>query len=209
MRSPRASRQAATDTRRASAAWSAPTGASSAISAVSRSANASPPAASPRSCHHRPRPRDGRVHLGDRRSGATTTGRLNRPSARRSHALPPRRRHRRRRVAVGHPPSSYEPIRDRRSPLERGSPETKPRSCGPEPALESLLNRRLDARLPPWPLASLTACSQPQGADLSCKNSCTWIRRSASSAKLVNTNSVIDLLGAERAGDRVAPHGGA
>ena len=29
-----------------------------------------------------------------------------------------------------------------------------------EPALESLLNRRLDARLLPWPLASLTARSQ-------------------------------------------------
>ena len=32
---------------------------------------------------------------------------------------------------------------DRRSPLERGSPETKPRSCGNQPAHESLFNRRL------------------------------------------------------------------
>src|SRR6516225_2438880 len=32
---------------------------------------------------------------------------------------------------------------DRRSSLERGSPETKPRSCGNQPAHESLLNRRL------------------------------------------------------------------
>src|SRR6516165_12187032 len=32
---------------------------------------------------------------------------------------------------------------DRRSSLERGSPETKPRSCGSQPAHESLLNRRL------------------------------------------------------------------
>jgi hypothetical protein len=29
-------------------------------------------------------------------------------------------------------------------PLERGSPETKPRSCGNQPAHESLLNRRLE-----------------------------------------------------------------
>src|SRR6201987_464936 len=32
---------------------------------------------------------------------------------------------------------------DRRSSLERGSPETKPRSCGNQPAHESLFNRRL------------------------------------------------------------------
>jgi hypothetical protein len=32
---------------------------------------------------------------------------------------------------------------DRRSSLERGSPETKPRSCGSQPAHESLFNRRL------------------------------------------------------------------
>jgi hypothetical protein len=32
---------------------------------------------------------------------------------------------------------------DRRSPLERGSPETKPRSCGNQSAHESLFNRRL------------------------------------------------------------------
>jgi hypothetical protein len=38
---------------------------------------------------------------------------------------------------VGNPPSSYEPIRDRRSPLERGSPETKPRSCGLNPRLRA------------------------------------------------------------------------
>jgi hypothetical protein len=32
---------------------------------------------------------------------------------------------------------------DRRSTLERGSPETEPRSCGTQPAQESLFNRRL------------------------------------------------------------------
>jgi hypothetical protein len=32
---------------------------------------------------------------------------------------------------------------DRRSSLERGSPETKPRSCGNQSAHESLFNRRL------------------------------------------------------------------
>jgi hypothetical protein len=32
---------------------------------------------------------------------------------------------------------------DRRSSLERGSPETEPRSCGTQPAHESLFNRRL------------------------------------------------------------------
>src|SRR6185437_12166364 len=32
---------------------------------------------------------------------------------------------------------------DRRSILERGSPETEPRSCGTQPAHESLFNRRL------------------------------------------------------------------
>ena len=32
---------------------------------------------------------------------------------------------------------------DRRSTLERGSPETEPRSCGTQPAHESLFNRRL------------------------------------------------------------------
>jgi hypothetical protein len=32
---------------------------------------------------------------------------------------------------------------DRCSILERGSPETKPRSCGNQPAHESLFNRRL------------------------------------------------------------------
>ena len=91
--------------------------------------------------HHRRRPRDGRVRLGDRLSGATTTGRLNRPR----HPAGKGDRntttdnfacgHGRRRAAVGNPPSSYEPICDRRSPLERGSPETKPRSCGPNPRL--------------------------------------------------------------------------
>jgi transposase len=40
------------------------------------------------------------------------------------------------------------------------------------PALASLLNRRLDARLLPWPLASLTARSQTRGADHPCKKSC-------------------------------------
>lgn len=30
-------------------------------------------------------------------------------------------------------------------PLERGSPKTKPRSCGSQPAHESLLNRRLSS----------------------------------------------------------------
>ena len=38
----------------------------------------------------------------------------------------------------------YEPVPpDRRSFLERGSPETKPRSCGNQSAHESLFNRRL------------------------------------------------------------------
>jgi len=32
---------------------------------------------------------------------------------------------------------------NRRLSLERGSPETKPRSCGDQPAHESLFNRRL------------------------------------------------------------------
>jgi len=34
--------------------------------------------------------------------------------------------------------------------LERGSPETQPRSCGSQPAHESLLNRRLKPCRPPW-----------------------------------------------------------
>jgi hypothetical protein len=34
-------------------------------------------------------------------------------------------------------------------PVERGSPETKPRSCGSQPEHESLLNRRLDEAPPP------------------------------------------------------------
>jgi len=34
--------------------------------------------------------------------------------------------------------------------LDRGSPKTKPRSCGNQPAYESLLNRRLQLRLLPW-----------------------------------------------------------
>src|SRR6516162_6365642 len=37
---------------------------------------------------------------------------------------------------------------DRRSSLERGSPETKPRSCGNQPAHESLFNRRLRVLYP-------------------------------------------------------------
>jgi hypothetical protein len=56
--------------------------------------------------HHRRRSRDGRVRLGDRLSGTTTTGRLNPlpDKGDRTH-LKPRRRHGWRRVVVGNPPS--------------------------------------------------------------------------------------------------------
>src|SRR6516165_2718790 len=53
---------------------------------------------------------------------------------------------------------------DRRSSLERGSPETKPRSCGTQPAHESLFNRRLRVLSPPVrtyePTASAVARKQ-------------------------------------------------
>jgi hypothetical protein len=50
----------------------------------------------------------------------------------------------------------YEPADADARPLERGSPETKPRSCGSQPAHESLLNRRLDRlRRPPGASPSL------------------------------------------------------
>ena len=42
----------------------------------------------------------------------------------------------------------YEPATRRRSPLDGGSPETNLRSCGNQPAHESLLNRRLDTPPP-------------------------------------------------------------
>ena len=53
------------------------------------------------------------------------------------------RSHGGRQAAVGNPRACYEPASGRRSPLERGSPKTQPRSCGSQPAHESLFNRRL------------------------------------------------------------------
>jgi hypothetical protein len=45
---------------------------------------------------------------------------------------------------VGNPRACYEPVPGPMlDHLERGSPETKPRSCGTQPAHESLFNRRL------------------------------------------------------------------
>ena len=46
------------------------------------------------------------------------------------------------------PRACYEPAYADARLLDRGSSETKPRSCGNQPAHESLLNRRLTA-LPP------------------------------------------------------------
>src|SRR6516165_2328197 len=66
---------------------------------------------------------------------------------------------------------------DRRSSLERGSPETKPRSCGTQPAHESLFNRRLRVRSPAVrtsePTSSATAeqivASEPLKANMRLK----------------------------------------
>jgi hypothetical protein len=49
---------------------------------------------------------------------------------------------------VENPRACYEPAHADARLLDRGSSKTKPRSCGNQPAHESLLNRRLSA-LPP------------------------------------------------------------
>lgn len=49
--------------------------------------------------------------------------------------------------------------------LDRGSPKTKPRSCGNQPAYESLLNRRLQLRLLPWASPNISVWAQPGPSD--------------------------------------------
>ena len=103
---------------------------------------------------HGDRARDGRLHLGDRPPRpATTSDRVTglasegdrSASAHLVSEAPGGRQ-----GPVGEPssPVMSRPPADAR-PLERGSPETKPRSCGSQPAHESLFNRRLTPRRPP------------------------------------------------------------
>jgi hypothetical protein len=49
---------------------------------------------------------------------------------------------------VENPRACYEPAHADARLLDRGSSETKPRSCGNQPAHESLLNRRLSVLSP-------------------------------------------------------------
>ena len=67
------------------------------------------------------------------------------------------------RAAVGNPSCpvvSRSP--DRRSSLERGSPETKPRSCGSQSAHESLFNRRLRVLSPAVRTSKPTSSAAPE-----------------------------------------------
>src|SRR6516162_4169477 len=76
---------------------------------------------------------------------------------------------------------------DRRSSLERGSPETKPRSCGNQPAHESLFNRRLRVLSPAVrisdPTSSATAeqivASEPLKANMRAGRRLAGLREAA------------------------------
>ena len=104
------------------------------------------------------RPRDGRLYLGHRphRPADSRADQTRRQSTRGGRqreihwcALP----------ATGPRWGTLLPVMsrspDRRSSLERGSPETKPRSCGNQSAHESLFNRRL------WVLSPAVRSSEP------------------------------------------------
>ena len=61
------------------------------------------------------------------------------------------------------PRACYEPAHADARLLDRGSSKTKPRSCGNQPAHESLLNRRLSALPPPVDLVQKhSAWAEPE-----------------------------------------------
>ena len=87
---------------------------------------------------HRDRPRDSRLHLGDCPHGAAKAGlKLTFDNDKSRYAW------RTAGPGWGTLVACYESILVDARPLERGGPETKPRSCGNQPAHETLLNRRL------------------------------------------------------------------
>ena len=127
--------------------------------------------------HHRGRPRDGRVRLGDRLSGATKTGRLNRPRhpAGKGDRNPTTDNfasgHGRRRAAVGNPPSRYEPICDRRSLWSEAAPSRNHGHAAPTRASEFA---QPSSRRPPPAMATATSHRplQSSGDNHPCENTC-------------------------------------
>src|SRR5438132_5084004 len=67
---------------------------------------------------------------------------------------------------------------DRRSSLERGSPETKPRSCGNQSAHESLFNRRLRVLSPAVRTSELAPSAAAE------TNNCVWTLESEHESRL-------------------------